>query len=88
MGWATPQREAPMLRCRDIVELLVEYLDGALDPAMAHALEAHLADCQECTAFLNTYRGTVRMTRQLREEDLPAALRERLLAFLRQRIRS
>jgi len=77
-----------MLRCRDIVELLLEYLDGALDPATAEALEAHLEGCQECTAFLNTYRGTVRMTRRLREENLPAALRERLLTFLRQRIRS
>lgn len=73
-----------MLRCRDIVELLSEYLDGQLDPATAEALEAHLADCQECTAFINTYRGTLRMTRQLREEQLPPALRERLLTFLRQ----
>jgi len=73
-----------MLRCRNIVELLGEYLDGDLAPATAAALEAHLAGCQECTAFLNTYRGTVRMSRQLREEQLPPALRERLLSFLRQ----
>ncbi len=73
-----------MLRCRDIVELLGEYLDGALDPATADALTAHLADCHECTAFLNTYRGTVRTTRQLQEEELPPALRERLLTFLRE----
>jgi len=71
-----------MLRCRDIVELLGEYLDGGLDPATAEALGAHLADCQECTAFLNTYRGTVRIARQLRAEELPPALRERLLTFL------
>lgn len=77
-----------MLQCRDIVELLAEYIDGALDPAMTQALTAHLADCQECTAFLNTYRGTVKMTRELREEELPAPLRERLLVFLRQHIQS
>lgn len=73
-----------MLRCRDIVELLGEYLDGALDPATAEALGMHLADCQECTAFVNTYRGTVRATRQLREEHIPPQLKERLLTFLRQ----
>jgi hypothetical protein len=33
-----------------------------LDPATADALKGHLAGCQECTAFLDTYRGTVRMT--------------------------
>lgn len=72
-----------MLRCRDIVELLGDYLDGELGHSTAEALKAHLADCRECTAFINTYRGTVQMTRQLREEDIPPALRERLLTFLR-----
>lgn len=73
-----------MLRCRDLVELLTEYLDGGLDPATAATLEAHLAECQPCTAFLNTYRGAARAARQLRDEDPPSELRERLLAFLRQ----
>ncbi len=73
-----------MFRCRDIVELLGEYIDGELDPGTAEALRAHLADCWECMAFIKTYRGTVRMTRQLREEQIPPALRERLLTFLRQ----
>ncbi len=77
-----------MFRCRDIVDLLGEYLDGELDPATAEALKAHLADCQDCTAFLNTYRGTVRTARQLREEQIPPALRERLLTFLRQQKQS
>ncbi|MBI3030161.1 MAG: zf-HC2 domain-containing protein [Candidatus Rokubacteria bacterium] len=77
-----------MLRCRDIVELLGDYLDGDLDPATAEALKAHLADCRECTAFVNTYRGTVRVTRQLKEEDLPLPLRDRLLTFLRRHTQS
>ena len=76
-----------MLRCRDIVDLLGQYLDGELDPATAAALREHLADCQECTAFLNTYRGTARSIRQLREEEIPPRLRESLLTFLRQQMR-
>lgn len=77
-----------MLRCRDIVELLGDYLDGELDVATAEALRAHLVDCPECLAFLNTYHGTTRLTRQLKEEQLPPTLRERLLTFLRQRVQS
>jgi anti-sigma factor RsiW len=73
-----------MLRCRGVVELLDEYLEGALDPAVAARLEAHLADCGDCTAFLETYRAVVRSSRQLRESQLPAELRERLLSFLRE----
>ncbi len=70
------------------MELLGDYLDGDLDPATAEALKAHLADCRECTAFLNTYHGAIRVTRQLKDEDLPLPLRERLLTFLRQHQRS
>ncbi|MBI2466771.1 MAG: zf-HC2 domain-containing protein [Candidatus Rokubacteria bacterium] len=77
-----------MLRCRDIVDLLAKYLDEELDRATAGALDQHLAGCPPCTAFLNTYRGTVRTMRRLREEDIPAALRERLVSFLRQQTRS
>jgi anti-sigma factor RsiW len=77
-----------MLRCPDIVELLGDYIDGELEPVTALALEVHLTGCQECTAFINTYRGTVRATRQLREEQIPPALRERLLTFLRQQRQS
>lgn len=73
-----------MLGCRDIVDLLDDYLDGALEGAVARALEMHLEGCQDCTAFLETYRGTVRASRHLRESQLPAQLRQRLLAFLRQ----
>lgn len=72
-----------MLRCRDIVELLADYLDGTLDPGTARALEEHLAGCEDCTAFFNTYRGMVRSSRRLSERELPRELRERLLAFLR-----
>jgi anti-sigma factor RsiW len=74
-----------MLRCRDIVELLDDYLDGALNPADAEAMAAHLGDCQDCTAFFQTYRGTVRTSRQLTENQLPPELRKRLLTFLTQR---
>ncbi len=72
-----------MLRCRDIVDLLAKYLDRELDASTARALDRHLADCRPCTAFLRTYRSTVRTTRRLREEDLPPQLRERLVGFLR-----
>lgn len=73
-----------MLGCRDGIDLLDDYLDGKLESAVARALEMHLAGCEDCTAFLETYRGTIRASRRLGESDLPAALRQRLLAFVRQ----
>lgn len=77
-----------MLRCQDIVDLLDQYLDAGLDRAEAAALEVHLTGCQDCTAFINTYRGTIRTSRALSEDQLPPQLRERLLTFLAQRKKS
>lgn len=72
-----------MLRCWDIVELLDDYLDGALERADAAALEMHLEGCRDCTGFFATYRATVRTSRHLTERQLPQELRQRLLGFLR-----
>ena len=71
-----------MLRCRDVVDLLAEYLGEQLEPAAAATLGAHLTGCEDCTAFINTYRKSVQALRRLREEDLPSQLRDRFRAFL------
>ena len=72
-------------RCQDIVGLLADYLDDSLDPATARRLQAHLEGCTPCVAFVNTYKGTVKAARQLKEADIPPELKDRLLSFLRQR---
>ena len=71
--------------CREIVTLLADYLDGSLDPAIARSLQAHLEGCAPCIAFVNTYKGTVKAARQLKETDIPPELKDRLISFLRQR---
>jgi anti-sigma factor RsiW len=75
-----------MLRCRDIGDLLHDYLEGGLEPALLRQLEEHLADCPGCLAFLNTYRHTVSVTRDLRCADIPPELRGKLRSFIRQRV--
>ncbi len=74
--------------CREIVNLLADYLDGSLPPDTARSLEAHLADCPPCIAFVNTYRGTVNAVRQLSETEIPPELRDRLITFLTTRTRA
>ncbi len=70
------------LRCKEIVDLLADYLDGALPPETAKSLKAHLDGCSPCVAFVNTYRGTVDVVRRLRDVEIPPELRERLISFL------
>lgn len=75
------------IRCREIVDLLADYLDGSLASETARSLEAHLEGCAPCIAFVNTYRGTVDAVRRLHDTEIPPELRDRLLSFLEKRKR-
>ena len=56
------------LACRDVVELLSDYLEGALDPTTSAHLETHLAGCDGCTMILDQLRETVRRSGELTED--------------------
>jgi hypothetical protein len=73
------------LECRQIAELLGEYLEGTLSKRKTELLEWHIDGCAPCVAFVNTYRGTVNATRGLRDVTIPPELKNRLLAVLRAR---
>lgn len=73
---------AKTIGCMECMDLLADYVDGALPPAQAELLEWHIEGCGPCVAFVNTYKGTVDAAKRLRETVLPPELRERLIAFL------
>lgn len=75
-----------MLKCRDVGQLLLDYVDGALASEHQRDLEVHLADCPACLAFLRTYRETIRVSRDVRCEEIPAEVQRRLRDFIRRRL--
>ena len=75
-----------MLRCRDITELLHDYVEGLLEPSVEQELDGHLADCPGCTAFVKTYRQTMTLSRDLRCEDIPPELQRKLRSFIKQKV--
>ena len=56
LGWF--RRRRPLV-CRQAVALVGDYLEGALPPAQAARLEAHLADCPHCSEYLAQLRVTI-----------------------------
>ena len=70
------------LGCPECMDLLADYVDGALPRDKAELLEWHIDGCAPCVAFVNTYKGTVDAAKRLRETTLPPELRARLIAFL------
>lgn len=62
------------LACQELVELVTEYLEGALDPEEQVRLELHLSMCEACVMYLDQLRGTVAILGRLEPEHLsPAA---------------
>ena len=55
------------LPCRELVELVTDYLEGALPPGERARVDAHLAECPGCTEYLEQMRATLALTRAIRE---------------------
>jgi anti-sigma factor RsiW len=60
---------APRLTCRELVDLLTEYVEDALPPLERARVEEHLAICPDCRAYLEQLRTTVEMLGGLRSEE-------------------
>ncbi|MBI1847502.1 MAG: zf-HC2 domain-containing protein, partial [Candidatus Rokubacteria bacterium] len=58
---------ANALECRQIAELLGDYLDGTLPRPTVELIEWHIDNCGPCVSFVNTYRGAVNATAKLRQ---------------------
>jgi len=71
--------------CVSGVELLMDYLDGVLSVDVKAALDEHVAGCQRCKAFVESYLATPRILRAATDASLPADVEESLKAFLRAR---
>jgi anti-sigma factor RsiW len=71
------------LSCREFVELVTAYLEGALPRRDRTRFERHIASCGHCTTYLGQMRATIRLTGMLTEDDVPPAGRAELLAAFR-----
>ena len=72
-----------MVSCRELVELVTDYLEGALSPAERLRFERHLAICPPCRGFFAQMRETLRVTGRLTEESLSPETRAGLLDAFR-----
>ena len=68
--------------CRQLAELLLDYVAGELSAEQHALVKKHMGLCPPCVTFVHTYEVTVRITRQLPPQPLPAALVARLKAAL------
>lgn len=73
----------PEIACRQLVELVSDYLEGRLPPEERARFDAHLADCDGCATYLEQMRQTIRALGHVPEESLTDEARDRLLEAFR-----
>jgi anti-sigma factor RsiW len=66
------------LTCQEVVEIVTDYLEGALSAEDRERFDQHLTGCDGCTRYLEQMRETIRLSGMLTEEQVPAAQLERL----------
>jgi anti-sigma factor RsiW len=60
--------------CQHVFELLSEYLDRELPPEACDEIEAHIAGCEPCVAFVNSLKKTIRLCRGYQSNEQPSPL--------------
>ncbi len=79
----TRDRAREQLACRQAVELVTDYLEGALSADERARFEAHLAGCPHCTEYLREMRITISALGRVEPDRLSPAARDDLVALYR-----
>ena len=71
------------LVCQRVVELVTDYLEGALSRSERRRFEKHLAGCPHCTEYLAQIRETISLAGRVTPEDLTPQMRDDLTDLYR-----
>jgi anti-sigma factor RsiW len=71
------------MKCREMVELMTDYLEGALSARDRARFEEHIAGCDGCRAYLEQMGATRKVTGKVADEPIPEYVQEQLLAAFR-----
>lgn len=71
------------LVCQQAVELVTDYLEGALSRADRRRYEKHLSKCDGCTEYLAQIRATIAITGRVTPDDLTDEMRTEFVELYR-----
>jgi anti-sigma factor RsiW len=69
--------------CQQAVELVTDYLEGALSRRDRRRFETHLRACPNCAAYLEQIRTTIQLTGAIEPDDLTPEARSDLIDLYR-----
>ncbi len=71
------------LSCKELVEVVTDYLEGALSPQDRARFESHIAKCDWCKIYIEQIRLTVKSLGKLTEQSIPPQVQAELLQAFR-----
>jgi anti-sigma factor RsiW len=71
------------LECREVVEVVTDYLEGALPPGDRLRFDYHLALCEDCQAYLDQLRTVIRVAGRPAVDAVPPETMAGLLRAFR-----
>lgn len=74
---------ADEMTCRELVEVITDYLEGTLPEADRARFDEHLEECPYCVSYLDQMRATIATLGELREESITPEVRDELLQAFR-----
>jgi hypothetical protein len=76
------------ITCQEVVDLVTDWLEEALPSDEAALFEQHLNFCEGCMWYVDQIRKTTSLVGRIREDEVPAKVRDQLVAAFREWRRS
>jgi predicted anti-sigma-YlaC factor YlaD len=71
------------ISCQEVVELVTDYLEGAMAPEEVARFEHHLSLCEGCVFYVEQIRLTIAAAGRISDEDVPPDIRDDLIEAFR-----
>lgn len=71
------------MSCKDLVELVTDYLEDALSPTDRQRFDLHIGKCDWCKLYIDQIRLTIKAAGKLTEDSIEPRVKEELLAVFR-----
>lgn len=71
-----------MLTCKELTEIVTDYLEGQMSFWQRAQFHFHLGMCKHCRAYVHQMKLTVRATGQIPTEPIPPDIKTELLQRL------
>ena len=71
------------MHCPEVLDHICEELDTKISSAKCREIKRHLAQCPNCTAYLDGLKKTIKLYKTYPSKKVPQKTREQLFAVLK-----